>query len=159
LARIGGEITVAVVGRLKEPHWRAAQEEYLARLARYADVKLVEVKDAVGQGLPDDAAVVREGRDLLDATAEARHRSALTSSGKLLTSRELAFWLKKQIEVYGRIAFVIGGPMGFSKEISAACRTRISLSPLTFPHELARVMLLEQLYRAATILNGEKYHK
>jgi len=67
--------------------------------------------------------------------------------------------LQRQIQIYGQLAFLIGGPMGFSDEVLTQCDEQLSLSPLTFPHELARVMLLEQLYRACTILGNEPYHK
>ncbi|MBP6806203.1 MAG: 23S rRNA (pseudouridine(1915)-N(3))-methyltransferase RlmH, partial [Chloroflexi bacterium] len=76
-----------------------------------------------------------------------------------LTSPALAQFLQKQIEVHGRLAFLIGGPVGFSDDVLAAAHHQIALSPLTFTHELARVIFLEQLYRAFTILNGENYHK
>jgi 23S rRNA (pseudouridine1915-N3)-methyltransferase len=74
-------------------------------------------------------------------------------------SPELADLLQKEVMAYGRLAFLIGGPYGFSDEVLTACHLQLSLSSLTFPHELARIVLLEQLYRACSILNGEKYHK
>ena len=90
---------------------------------------------------------------------DSRRLIALTPTGKLRSSPKLASWLQKRVEVYGRLALLIGGPLGFSDEVLAACDEQISLSPLTFPHELARILLLEQLYRACTILAGEQYHK
>ncbi|MCA9976672.1 MAG: 23S rRNA (pseudouridine(1915)-N(3))-methyltransferase RlmH, partial [Anaerolineales bacterium] len=83
----------------------------------------------------------------------------LSPHGAVMGSPALAQWLQKQLEIYGRIAFRIGGPIGFSEEVIAASHDQIALSPLTFTHELARVILLEQLYRAFTIRNNEKYHK
>lgn len=159
MAKLSGQITVTAVGKIKAKHWRAAQDEYLKRLSRYTTIKLVEVKDVVGRGRPDEAAMAQEGEALLKASANVRRRIALTPTGKLLGSETFARFVQKEVEAYGRIAFLIGGPLGFSPDLLAQCPVQISLSPLTFTHELARVILLEQLYRAATIVAGEKYHK
>jgi 23S rRNA (pseudouridine1915-N3)-methyltransferase len=157
--RLGGKILIAAVGRLKTPHWKTAQNEYLERLNRYTSARLVEVKDAVGRGDPDDVANRQEGRLLLEASKGAGRRIALDRGGRQLDSPGLASHLEKQLEVYGKLALLIGGPLGLSREALGACEERLSLSAMTLPHELARVLLLEQLYRAATILGGEKYHK
>lgn len=159
MVRLVGKMTIVAVGKLHGAYWRAAQQEYLARLRRYADVTLIEVKDVVGRGAPDGVAIQREGEAVLAATKEVRRLIALTATGKQMDSPGLADFLRKQIEVYGSLAFLIGGPVGLSPEVLTACDDKLSLSPLTFPHELARVILLEQLYRAATIISGEKYHK
>ena len=153
------QITVAAVGKLRRPEWQAAQVDYLKRLQRYVDLDLVEVKDAVGKGYPDAVAKKREGERLLKATAVARRRILLTADGKELSSEGLAFFVQKELETYGQVAFLLGGPMGFSVEAAETANVRLSLSRLTFPHELARIIFLEQLYRAFTILRGEKYHK
>ncbi len=155
---LAGKIILVAVGKLRG-EWRTAQQDYLTRLRRYTTVTLIEVKDVVGAGLPDSIAMRREGEALLMAAKDARRRIALSASGKLLDSVGLADFLHKQIEVYGSVAFLIGGPLGLAPEVLATCEETLSLSPLTFPHELARVILLEQLYRAATIIGGEKYHK
>lgn len=157
--RLTGKITIATVGKLHGAYWRAAQQEYLTRLRHYTDVRLIEVKDFVGQGAPDAVAMQREGEALLAAAKEARRVIALTATGRQMDSPGLADFLRKQIEVYGSLAFLIGGPVGLSPDVLAACDDALSLSLLTFPHELARVILLEQLYRAVTIIGGEKYHK
>ena len=81
------------------------------------------------------------------------------ATGRLMDSATLAAFLQRQIETYGHLAFAIGGPVGLSDAVASACQETLALSPLTFPHELARVILLEQLYRAMTILKGESYHK
>ena len=103
--------------------------------------------------------MAKEGEQLLQAVADSQRLIALTPTGKLRSSPSLATWLQKRVVDYGRIAFLIGGPLGFSDDVLAACHEEISLSPLTFTHELARILLLEQLYRACTILAGEQYHK
>ncbi|MFN2108060.1 MAG: 23S rRNA (pseudouridine(1915)-N(3))-methyltransferase RlmH [Anaerolineae bacterium] len=157
--RLMGKIAIIAVGKLHGAYWRAAQQDYLARLRRYTDVRLIVVKDVVGRGIPDSVAMQREGVTLLAAAKDARRVIALSATGKQMDSPGLADFLRKQIEIYGSLAFLIGGPVGLAPEVLKSCDDTLSLSPLTFPHELARVILLEQLYRAATIINGEKYHK
>lgn len=153
-----GHITIAAVGKLRERHWLAAQAEYARRLGHYTDLKLIEVKDAVGKSLPDNVAVAREGEQLLAAARGAR-LILMSADGRAMSSPELAIYLQSQLEAFGDMAFLIGGPLGFDPTVTAAAHDRLALSRLTFPHELARVVLLEQLYRAFTILNGEPYHK
>ncbi len=159
MKRLGGQILIAAVGKLKTAHWKSAQEEYLGRLNRYTSARLVEVRDAVGHGGPDGVAAEKEGRLLLEASEGTGRRIALDCTGQQLDSPGLARYLEKNLEVYGKLALLIGGPVGLSAETLEACDERLSLSLLTLPHELARVLLLEQLYRAATIVSGEKYHK
>jgi 23S rRNA (pseudouridine1915-N3)-methyltransferase len=159
MARLSGHMTIAAVGKLRFAYWQAAQEEYLKRLQRYTDVKVIEVKDVAGRSTPDDVARQREGEQLLKTAENTARKIALTPTGRQMDSLEFADFLQKQIELYGRLALFIGGPLGLSDEVVASCDDQLSLSPLTFPHELARVMLLEQLYRACTILSGEQYHK
>src|SRR5262249_42023716 len=116
-------------------------------------------KDRVGQDGPEKAALDKEGQDLLQAIGEVPFVVALTPEGKLYDSSTWAKVLQKWIETYPTVAFVIGGPAGFSPEILQKTNARLALSPMTFTHEMARVIFLEQLYRAFTILGGEKYHK
>ncbi len=158
MPRAIGHVTVAAVGRLRERHWQTVQDEYAHRLTRYTDFRLVEVRDAVGRALPDAVATAREGEQLLAAGRGAR-LVLLSATGREMTSPELATWLQGQLESYGRLAFLVGGPVGFDPATTAAAGEQLALSRLTFPHELARVVLLEQLYRAFTILHGEPYHK
>lgn len=159
MPRLSGQISVVAVGRLKKSHWKTAQAEYEKRLARYTEFKLIEVKDVVGRGMPDSVAMQKEGELLLQATSSANRRIALTPIGVQMSSPQLAQYLQRQVRLYRNLAFMIGGPLGFSDEVLGECHEQLALSSLTFPHELARIMLLEQLYRAATIINGEKYHK
>lgn len=154
-----GRITVVAVGKMRTAHWLAAQTDYTSRLSRYTSFDLIETKDAVGRGRPDDVAMQKEGELLLAAAARANQTILLSAEGKTYSSPGLARTLRRQIEQHGHLAFLIGGPLGFSDEVRAAAAGTLSLSPMTFPHELARIMLLEQLYRAFTILRGEPYHK
>ena len=158
MAHLPGRLTIAAVGKLRTPHWRAAQADYLERLRRYIDVELVEVRDVVGT-VPDDVAVAREGESLLGAAADIPWIIVLDAAGKHADSVQLAGYVRRQIEVYHHLGFLIGGPVGLSDDVIERGNERLSLSRLTFPHELARVILLEQLYRAATIMSGEHYHK
>ncbi len=159
MSRLNGRLTLAAVGKIKSRAWLTAQEDYVKRLGHYTTLDLIEVKDVVGRSVPDAVAMAREGEHLLQAAADSSRLIALTPTGKQHTSPDLAVWLQNRVEVYGRIAFLIGGPLGFADDVLVACHEQISLSPLTFTHELARVLLLEQLYRACTILAGEQYHK
>ncbi len=154
-----GHIQVAAVGKVQARHWRAAQDEYVKRLRHYTDLQLNEVKDYVGKGLPDAVAMQKEGDLLLQAASDAARLVLLTPEGQQTNSPGLARFVERQLQEYGRIAFLIGGPLGFSDDVVAASHFQLALSPLTFTHEMARILLLEQLYRAFTIRNNEKYHK
>lgn len=147
------------MGKLKAAHWEAAQADYADRIQRYISFRITEVKDAVGRGRPDAVAIEKEGEALLAAAADSRRLIALTPDGQQTHSPGLARFLRGQIEHHGRIAFFIGGSLGLSTAVLDASHFHLALSPLTFPHELARVILLEQLYRAFTILSNEPYHK
>ncbi len=159
MPKLSGHITVVAVGKMKRSLWLEAQQEYAKRLARYTSFKLIEVKDSVGKGFPDETAKEREGKLLLKAAASSHRRILLSPDGVQMDSHQFASYLRKMVVKYGRLAFLVGGPIGFSDAVIQQSEDKISLSALTFPHELARVMLLEQLYRAATILNKERYHK
>ena len=159
MPRATGHITVAAVGKLRERHWRDAQAEYVRRLERYTDFRLIEVKDAVGKSLPDVVAMVREGEQLLSAVSRGARVILMDPDGRSMSSPELADYLQFQLEAYGDLAFLIGGPLGFDPAVMAAAHDRLSLSRMTYTHEMARIILLEQLYRAFSILHGEPYHK
>jgi 23S rRNA (pseudouridine1915-N3)-methyltransferase len=152
-------LAVLAVGRLKTPYWLDAQKEYLSRIRRYAPTELVEIKDRVGKGQEDLSAMSAEGEAILEKAADWPALIALTPEGSLLDSLAWSKTLGKLSETYSRLAFVIGGPVGISSAVLKKSVLKLSLSPMTFPHEMARVVFLEQLYRALTLLNGEKYHK
>lgn len=154
-----GAIDLIAVGKLRGKAWQLAQADYVKRLGYYTRLNLTEVKDFVGQSLPEAVAKQREGELLLKAAGAANQIILLTPEGRELSSPELAEFVQRGVEVNGRLAFLIGGPFGFSDEVVRAAGQQLSLSRLTFPHELARVIFLEQLYRAFTILRGESYHK
>lgn len=155
------QIRIVAVGQLKERCFLQAQEEYLKRLRRYARLSVLEVADEpVPRGEREQLAVMRrEGERLLSKVAPGSVLVALAVQGKELDSESLAAWLEEQMGS-GRsaLSFVIGGTMGLSEEVLQRAELLLSLSRLTFPHQLARVMLLEQLYRSFRIMRGEPYH-
>ncbi len=153
------KIIIAAVGKLRRREWKALQADYLQRLERYTNVRLVEVKDYVGRGYPDKVAMQREAEKLLGAASSAQRIILLAEDGRVMSSKRLATFVRIQLETYGQIAFLIGGPLGFGDEAIQKSDISFSLSRLTFPHEMARIIFLEQLYRAFTILRGQKYHK
>lgn len=152
-------ITVIAVGRLKERFWREAAEEYLKRLGGYATVKIVEVADR-DSGRDEARALAEEGADVLRAVPEGAHVIALDVSGRQASSEAFA----ERVEALGidgrsNVVFVIGGSVGLSAAVLARADERLSLGPMTLPHNMARVVLLEQVYRAFRIIRGEPYHK
>jgi 23S rRNA (pseudouridine1915-N3)-methyltransferase len=152
------QVKVLVVGRAKDP-LRAAILDYEARAARYWKLEVVEV-DAGTKGSkvrPEDVKQAEEER-LLARLPEGAEVVALTRAGKALDSRALATLLDQRGGGRG-VAFVIGGAFGLGPGLLARAARQMSLSELTLPHELARLVLAEQLYRAGTILKGEPYHK
>ncbi len=146
------------VGRLKEPFFREACDHYLHKLGRSCPLKEVVVKDAPAK-LPEPDRVAHEGREIVRRLEPKDIVICLDERGIRPTSRELAKLLGNWWESPGRTAALcIGGPFGLSAEVKARAEITLSLSPLTLPHDLARVVLLEQLYRAASILAGSPYH-
>ncbi len=152
------EVTLAAVGRLR-PSYREACDEYLRRLGRYARVAEVEVREASRAPTPE--AQRREEATRLAAKLPPGARVvALTRDGRAWSSAELARRLSAWRLEGGRgLAFVLGGSHGLGAALLEGAAERWSLGPLTLPHELARVVVAEQLYRAFTILAGHPYHK
>ena len=154
---------ILCVGRLKEAYWRDACGEYLKRLSRYGKPELIEVDDLPEPEHASDAdrqkIMQKEGEALLKRIRSGDHVVALCIDAPQLTSEGLADLLKDRDLQGGRTVFVIGGSLGLSPQVIARADRKLSMSQMTFPHQLARVMLLEQLYRARKILAGERYHK
>lgn len=153
-------IRLLAVGKLRGTIWLPAAIEYSQRLQRYVKFDLVEIRDRIGKGLPEAAALIEEGKMISQSLEPGNYLIALDREGKSLDSDQFAKLLQKQIDAGTRkMDFVIGGPVGLEKQIAAKANLKLSLGAMTLPHELARVVLLEQLYRALTILRGEPYHK
>jgi 23S rRNA (pseudouridine1915-N3)-methyltransferase len=152
-------IHIVAVGALREPHFKAAAEEYLKRLTPYADVRVTEVPD---RDLGHDAvrAVAEEGRGVLKALPASAYVVAMDASGTERDSEGLAAWFEQRMKGGdSTLAFVLGGADGLAPDVLMAARERMSLSRLTLPHQLARVVLLEQVYRSFRIVRGEPYHR
>jgi 23S rRNA (pseudouridine1915-N3)-methyltransferase len=153
------KLTIVAVGRLKERFWREAADEYLKRLKPYADVRVVEIADRdSGRNAP--RALADEGTDVLRAIPAAAYVVALDSAGQQLSSEGFSASID-DLALHGssHLVFLIGGSVGMSAEVLARADARLSLGLMTLPHNLARVVLLEQLYRAFRISRGEPYHK
>ena len=158
-------VTVLCVGKLKEKPLRQMADEYLKRLGRYGKYEESEIPDLPEPAGGTSAALeeqvkAREGEALLARIRPGDRVIALTIEGRQRSSTELARHLE-ELRTAGesRLVFVIGGSLGLGKNVLARADEELSMSPMTFPHQLARVMLLEQLYRAEKISAGERYHK
>jgi 23S rRNA (pseudouridine1915-N3)-methyltransferase len=151
-------LTVLCVGKLREGFWRDAEAEYRKRLTRYTtQIEVVEVSE---EPTPENARE-REGERLLTRLPERACVVALDSQGKSLDSVEFAVWLDRKLAegVASEFVFVIGGSEGLSDAVRERAHLVLAFGKMTFPHQMMRVILLEQLYRAAKINRGEAYHK
>lgn len=157
-------VTILAVGRMKEKPYRMMADEYMKRLSRYGKFEEVELPD-----LPEPAntspAIERqirekEGEAILSRIRPGSHVIAMTIPGKQWDSPGLSRHLDELMtRGASDIVFVIGGSLGLSEQVIARAEEEMSMSKMTFPHQLARVMLMEQLYRAMKIRAGERYHK
>jgi 23S rRNA (pseudouridine1915-N3)-methyltransferase len=154
------KLRILAVGKLKEKHWRDAVADYLERVNRYVPCEVVEVKDGVGEG-EESKVLAMEARRLRETDPRPdEYRVALDIRGKSYSSAEFARFLGDHMSYGGRdLAFLIGGPLGLEPTLRREADLQLSLSTLTFPHDMVRALLLEQVYRALTILRGEPYHK
>lgn len=159
------KITVVCVGKVKEPFYRDALAEYAKRLGRYCKWEIVEVPDVP---TPDGASPAEEDR--IKAKEAERILAVLDKSdglvctleigGRKLSSEQFADWIAKQsVAGTSHITFVIGGSLGLHRSVTERSDISLSFSDMTFPHQLMRVILSEQVYRAFRIINGEPYHK
>ena len=151
-------LRIVAIGKIRTPFWKDAAEHYLARLRHWRDVQECLLRDGdASLPVPNRNAV--EGRRILDALAPQDVVVVMDERGKRLTSPQFADFLRNISEnAAARPCFVIGGPFGLVPEVRAAARHVISLGPMTLPHELARVLLCEQLYRAECIIRRVPYH-
>lgn len=154
-------ITIVAVGKLKEKFWTAACDEYLKRMRAYAKVEVRELADVdPGKAGGVQASLEKEGDAILAAIPDRAHVILLDIKGKQRSSEQLSKHLD-DLALSGKsdITFIIGGSDGVSIEVKARANETLSFGPLTLPHNLARVVLLEQIYRAYKISRGEPYHK
>ncbi len=157
-------ITVICIGKLKEKYWTAAIDEYSKRLKGYCSLDIVELKEA---RLPDKAGPAEElavkeaeGEEILKRIKDSQYVITLEVKGKMLSSEKLAEKVESLgIDGHSNVVFVIGGSLGLSAAVSKRANFKLSFSEMTFPHQMMRVILLEQVYRAFKINRNEAYHK
>jgi len=157
-------ITIISVGKLKEKYLKQAVEEYSKRLQRYCKLDIIELND---EKTPDNASPKeeqqikeKEGQAILKAIKDNSFVIALDLKGKMLSSEEFASFIQdSNTRGISSFTFVIGGSLGLSQEIINRANYKLCFSKMTFPHQLFRVMLLEQIYRGFRIIGGEPYHK
>lgn len=137
----------------------AAIQEFERRAARYWPLDVHEVREEPARSVSADLVRAREGARLLKVVPPSAHVVACDPGGSSRTSEEFSAWLQAERERGRDVAFVIGGAYGLSDAVRHAASTRLALAPWTLPHELARLVLAEQLYRAGTIVRREPYHK
>jgi 23S rRNA (pseudouridine1915-N3)-methyltransferase len=156
-------IRLIVTGNLKEAYWRAAAAEYEKRLGAYAKVEIIELKESRLPENPSEAdvnaALEREADAVLAAIPPRSYKMALCVEGKQLSSEELATTLSGVMQEQGALSLIIGSSHGLAPRVKAKADYKLSVSKLTFPHQMMRVLLLETVYRSLSILHGGKYHK
>ena len=157
------EIKIICIGKLKEKYWDAACAEYMKRLGAYCDVSIVELKE---EKLPSNPSAAdernvkeAEGKAILGRISKGEYVIAMDIKGKELSSEDLAGKIRDTAFTHSTIDFIIGGSLGLSEEVIKRADLRFSFGKITLPHQLARVVLLEQIYRAFKINAGETYHK
>lgn len=157
------KIKIYAIGKIKD-FYKLGADEYVKRLSSYCKIEIVELKD---ESLPEkpskkeiQKAIDLEGKRVVAQLKEGEYLISLDLNKKEYTSEEFAAFISKKLESHGaNISFVIGGSYGLSEELKSRVNASICLSKMTFPHQLARLILLEQIYRAFKILNNETYHK
>jgi len=157
-------ITIICVGKIKEKYLKSAIDEYTKRLSRYCKLNIIELGD---ERTPDNASVKeeilikeKEGEAILKNIKDSMFAIALELKANMLSSEELSEYMRDLgIRGESNIAFIIGGSLGLSKPVLGRANYKLCFSKMTFPHQLFRVMLLEQVYRGFRIISGEPYHK
>ena len=161
---MSGKIELIVVGKLKETYLTDACKEYQKRLTSYVQVQIIELEEYRLSADPTAAQIeqglAQEGKAILARLSPTAYKVALCVEGRMYASEELSTLLqRRQLQGDSTFQFVIGGSYGLSTQVKKSCDLQLSFSPMTFPHQLMRVMLLEQLYRAMSLLHHGKYHK
>lgn len=157
-------ITIIAIGKLKEKYWQDAIKEYSKRLGSYCTLQIIELKESLLRANPspadEEAVKVAEGETILSKIKKTDYVITLEIKGKGLTSEQLADKIETLgIDGHSSIVFVIGGSLGLSKDVSKRADFKLSFSAMTFPHQMMRVILLEQIYRSFKIIRHEAYHK
>lgn len=158
------KITIISVGRLKESFFKSAEEEYLKRLKGLCDIKVIEVPQEILPQRPSagqiNSALETEADNIIARIPKNAEVIPLCIEGKQYSSERFAELIENNASFgSGNISFIIGGSYGLSGRVKALGKIKLSMSEMTFPHRLARIMLLEQIYRVYKILSGAEYHK
>ncbi|WP_087973869.1 23S rRNA (pseudouridine(1915)-N(3))-methyltransferase RlmH [Oceanobacillus rekensis] len=158
------KITIVSVGKLKEKYLKQGIQEYMKRLTAYAKVDIIEVADEKAPENMSEAQMQevkrKEGERILSHINDDTYVITLEINGKMLSSEQLAAKMD-ELATYGKskLAFVIGGSLGISEDVQKRSDIALSFSKMTFPHQVMRLILLEQVYRGFRIIRGEPYHK
>ena len=157
-------INIVCVGKIKEKYLKLGIDEFKKRLSKYCKLEIIELEDEKApENLSDKEMLMikeKEGKKILSKIKDNSYVNALAIDGKNLSSEELAETINKLgVRGISNITFVIGGSLGLSDEVLSRADYKLSFSKMTFPHQLMRLILLEQVYRAYRINNGEPYHK
>lgn len=157
-------VEIIALGKLKEAYWREAIEEYSRRLSRFCQFEIIEIPAIRLSENPTSteitAALEKESQKIFEKVEPTALKIALCIEGKTLSSEKLSEFIESNL-VYGKskIQFIIGSSFGLHDEVKKQADLKLSFSPMTFPHQMMRVMLSEQIYRAFSILGNNKYHK
>ena len=156
-------INIICVGKLKERYWRDAVEEYSKRMKPLCKLKIVELSEERAGDDPSDAqikhTITAESERIMQKLGKGDYVIAMCVEGRNISSEELSQKLEDVRRTHSTIDLIIGGSWGLSDELKTRADLKLSMGKMTFPHQLCRVMLLEQLYRAFQISRGTKYHK
>lgn len=157
-------VNIICIGKIKEKYWTQAIEEYAKRLSAFCKFQIIELDEEKIKNNPSasdiDKTLTAEGKRILLKIPKSSYTIGMCIEGKIISSEELS---KKTDDIalngYSTINFIIGGSWGLSDEVKNACQFKLSMSKMTFPHQMARVVLCEQIYRAFEISTNGKYHK
>jgi 23S rRNA (pseudouridine1915-N3)-methyltransferase len=154
------KVALLQTGKTTEKHIASGLEAYSDRIRKYSVFDIITIPDIRNtRNMPVNEQKLREGRKILESLGRDDYIVLLDERGKEYRTIEFAEWLRKKSMVsVKRIVFVIGGPWGFSKEVIESASETLSLSKMTFPHQMVRLLFVEQLYRAFTVIKGEPYH-
>jgi 23S rRNA (pseudouridine1915-N3)-methyltransferase len=154
------KVEIVAMGKLRNDHFRGLTDDYLGRLEHYVPVEEIEVRESKLTDRNVKKGLAEEAEALESAASEGAVSIALDERGKEISSRQLAKWVDDwMVSGIRYVSFFVGSANGLDKQFRRGCNRRMSLSKMTLPHEMARMMLAEQLYRALSIIRGEPYHR
>ena len=154
------KVAILQTGKTTEKHIAEGVEIYSARLKKYCSFEIITIPDLKDtKNMPVKEQKAREGRKILQSIGKDDFVVLLDERGKETRTVDFAAWIEGKSQMQGkRVVFIIGGPWGFSEELNKIADFKLALSKMTFPHQLVRLLFVEQLYRAFTIIKGEPYH-